>query len=128
MIIMINTMEPRNALEGRAHFVHPAAVRCDMVLHRAFCARHVRKDGIGGEVRHGECYIGRFVRDIFKQLCNTSPPQGVPCVGWHYLSNATCLKWPRLFCVIRRVKDLHDLLHLFARFEGRRDLESRPCR
>ena len=23
------------------------------------------------------CYIGRFVRDIFKQTCNTSPPQGV---------------------------------------------------
>ena len=33
--------------------VHPAAVRCDMVLHQAFRARHVRKTGIGGEVRHG---------------------------------------------------------------------------
>ena len=33
--------------------VLPAAVRCDMVLHRAFRPRHVRKDGIGGEVRHG---------------------------------------------------------------------------
>ena len=31
--------------------VHPAAVRCDMVLHQAFRARHVRKTGIGGEVR-----------------------------------------------------------------------------
>ena len=28
----------------------PAAVRCDMVLHQAFRARHVRKSGIGGEV------------------------------------------------------------------------------
>ena len=35
--------------------VLPAAVRCDMVLHRAFRARHVRKNepGISGEVRHG---------------------------------------------------------------------------
>ena len=33
--------------------VHPAAVRCDMVLHQAFRARHVRKTGIGGEVRRG---------------------------------------------------------------------------
>ena len=31
----------------------PAAVRCDMVLHQSFRAGHVRKDGIGGEVRHG---------------------------------------------------------------------------
>ena len=27
----------------------PAAARCDMVLHRALRARHVRKTGIGGE-------------------------------------------------------------------------------
>ena len=33
--------------------LHPAAVRCAMVLHQAFRARHVRKTGIGGEVRHG---------------------------------------------------------------------------
>ena len=34
--------------------VHPVAVRCDMVLlHQAFRARHVRKTGIRGEVRHG---------------------------------------------------------------------------
>ena len=33
--------------------IHPAAVRCDMVLHRALRARRVRKTGIGGEVRHG---------------------------------------------------------------------------
>ena len=33
--------------------VHPAAVRCDMVLHQAFCAKLVRKTGIGSEVRHG---------------------------------------------------------------------------
>ena len=37
-------------------FLHPAAVRCDMVLHRAFGARHLlgnKNNGIGGEVRHG---------------------------------------------------------------------------
>ena len=33
--------------------LHPAAVRCDMVLHQAFRARLVRKIGIDGEVRHG---------------------------------------------------------------------------
>ena len=33
--------------------LQPAAVRCDMVLHRACRARHVRQNGIGGEVRHG---------------------------------------------------------------------------
>ena len=33
--------------------LHPAAVRCDMVLHQAVRARRVRKTGIGGEVRHG---------------------------------------------------------------------------
>ena len=34
--------------------VHPAAVRCDMVLRqKAFRARRVRKTGIGGEARHG---------------------------------------------------------------------------
>ena len=33
--------------------VHPAAVRCDMVLHRAFPARCERKTGVGGEVWHG---------------------------------------------------------------------------
>ena len=31
----------------------PAAVRCDIVLHQAFRARSVRRNGIGGEVRHG---------------------------------------------------------------------------
>ena len=33
--------------------VHPAAVRCDMVLHQVFSARRVRKSGSGGELRHG---------------------------------------------------------------------------
>ena len=33
--------------------VLPAAVRCDMVLHRAFLVIHVRNNSIGGEVRHG---------------------------------------------------------------------------
>ena len=32
---------------------HPAAMRCDTVLHQAFRARRVRKTGSGGEVRHG---------------------------------------------------------------------------
>ena len=31
----------------------PAAMRCDMVLHQALRAGHVRKSGSGGEVRHG---------------------------------------------------------------------------
>ena len=33
--------------------IHPAALRRDMVLYWAFRARHVRRNGIGGEVRHG---------------------------------------------------------------------------
>ena len=32
-----------------------------------------------------------------------------PHLGWHYLSNATCLIRPHLFCVFRRVKDHHTL-------------------
>ena len=51
-----------------------------MVLHLAFRARYVRNTGIGGEVRHGVT-SGCFVRDIFKQTCNTSPPQGVHLSG-----------------------------------------------
>ena len=35
------------------HIHHLAAMRCDMVLHRAFRARLVRRNGIGGDVRHG---------------------------------------------------------------------------
>ena len=31
----------------------PAAVRCDMVSYQAFRAGHVRKNGMGSEVRHG---------------------------------------------------------------------------
>ena len=44
--------------------VHPAAVRCDMVLHQVFRTRCVRKTGIGGEVRHGvtsDVYPTRWV-------------------------------------------------------------------
>ena len=48
--------------------LHPAAVRCNMVLHRAFRARHVRENGVGGEVRHGvtsgvsrETYLNNYV-------------------------------------------------------------------
>ena len=37
---------------GKLLKVHPAAVRCDVVLHRAFRARGMRQTGIGGEVRH----------------------------------------------------------------------------
>ena len=53
------------------------AVRCDMVLHQTFCAGHVRNK------RHRRrgvtwCCIGCFVRDIVKQTCNTSSPQGIP--------------------------------------------------
>ena len=33
--------------------LHPAAVRCDMVLHRVFRARCLRTNVSGGEVRHG---------------------------------------------------------------------------
>ena len=57
--------------------VHPAAVRCDVVSHQVWRARHVRTTGIGGEVRHGVTKIRCFVRDISTQACNTSPPQGV---------------------------------------------------
>ena len=33
--------------------VYPAAVVCDMVLHQGSRKRRARKNGIGGEVRHG---------------------------------------------------------------------------
>ena len=36
--------------------------------------------GIGGEVRH-DVTSGRFVRAVFKQTCDASPPQGVGAVG-----------------------------------------------
>ena len=58
-------------------YLHPAAVRCDMVLHRAFRARRVRKTGIGGEVRHG------VTSGVSCETCNTSAPQGV----YHLLDN-----------------------------------------
>ena len=35
------------------HALHPASVRCDMVLHKAFRARRLPTKSIGGEVRHG---------------------------------------------------------------------------
>ena len=39
-------------------------------------------------------------------------PSRTQDLGWHYLSNATCLLIrPRLFCVFRRVKDHRNLLH-----------------
>ena len=57
--------------------VHPAAERCDMVLHQAFRARRVHR-------RWGAtwCYTGCFVRDIYNMKCNTSPPQGVVLDKW----------------------------------------------
>ena len=54
-----------------------AAVTCDMVLHQAFRAGHVRKNCICGEVRHGVT-SGVLCEKFVKQTCNTSPPQGVP--------------------------------------------------
>ena len=60
--------------------VHPAAVRCDMVLHQAFRARRVRKNGIGGEVRHGVTSDVSCETSL-NMTCDTSPPQGVRC-GW----------------------------------------------
>ena len=32
-------------------------------------------------------------------------------LGWHYLSNATCLMQPHVLYVVRRVEDNHTLLH-----------------
>ena len=49
----------------------PAAVRRDMVLHQAFRARHERKSGIGGEVRHG------VTSGVSSETSLNSPPQGV---------------------------------------------------
>ena len=37
----------------RHWYLLPAAVRCDMVLHRVLVARDIRTYNIGGEVRHG---------------------------------------------------------------------------
>ena len=54
----------------------PAAVRCDMVLHQAFRARHVRKIGIGGEVRHGVTSSVSCETSLNKHV-TPSPPQGV---------------------------------------------------
>ena len=42
-----------NEYNNNSNSIHPAAVRCDTVLHQAFRARRVRKSGIGSEVRHG---------------------------------------------------------------------------
>ena len=44
-----------------------------------------------------------------------SPPSGPltnhpSMLGWHYLSNATCLIRPHLFCALFSVKDHHNLL------------------
>ena len=62
--------------DARDSEIHPAAVRCDMVLHQAFRARHVRTNSIGGAVRHGVT-SGVSCETSLKQTCNTSPPQGV---------------------------------------------------
>ena len=47
----------------RMKTTHPAAVRCDMVLHQAFRVRRVRYIGLG-VCGATWCYIGCFVRDI----------------------------------------------------------------
>ena len=46
-----STRSPPTSL--REPKVHPPAVRCDTVSHQLFRARRVRKNGSGGEVRHG---------------------------------------------------------------------------
>ena len=38
----------------------------------------------------------------------TPPRRGCP-IGWHHLSNATCLLRPRLVCVVISVRDRHNL-------------------
>ena len=71
--------EKRQTVSPRRSVLHPAAVRCDMVFHQAFCARRVRNNGIGGEVRHG--VISGVSRETSSNqtcnLSNISPPQGV---------------------------------------------------
>ena len=64
--------------------VLPAAVRFDMVLHKVFRARHVQKNGIGGEARHGvtsgvsrETSLNRHVAPHFHRECLDGPQ--VPC-------------------------------------------------
>ena len=52
LLILLLVEAPGGDAELLAWIVHPAAARCDMVLHKAFRARSVRKTGIGGEVRH----------------------------------------------------------------------------
>ena len=61
----------------RVKILHPATGRCDMVLHRAFRARHVRNNGIGGEVRHGvtsgvsrETSLKNYVTPHLHRECN----------------------------------------------------------
>ena len=79
---------PGNSIFARwSHgYIHPAAaaVRCDMVqwLHRALRARHDMYDKPTSVVRCDMVtHRSFFVRDIFKQTCNTSPRQGVPRAG-----------------------------------------------
>ena len=59
-----------------AWLLHPAAVRCDMVLHQAFRARRVRDAGVGGKVRH-VVTSGASCETSLNKHGNTSPPQGV---------------------------------------------------
>ena len=81
-----------------AHPLHPAAVRCDMVLHRAFCARHVRTNGIGGEVRHGvtsgiSCgtSLNNYVRPHLHREY-----EGVRDAHTSRLCAHACMAWPRI--------------------------------
>ena len=50
------------------------------------------------------------------QLCGKASA-GKATLGWHCLSQATCLIRPRLFCVFRRVKDHHNSLHYSPRLK-----------
>ena len=59
--------------------LHPAAVRCDMVLHQVFRGGRVRKNGIGGEVRHG---VTSGVSCEISKTCNVTPHlHGEYCYG-----------------------------------------------
>ena len=90
--------------------LHPAAVRCDMVVHQAFRSRRVRKTGIGGEVRHGvtsgvsrETSSNKHVTSQFHRDHRPIPPIRItrihcticlPRVGWtgHLLFDRSCCK------------------------------------
>ena len=85
-----------------------------MVLHQAFRARHVRKTGIGGEVRHG------VTSDV---SCETSSNKhATPHLHREYdwVSTKPDLKSKRLVN-----HDCHDLLHMHVSYAAHvRDVEA----